>query len=302
MHRLIVLIAAFGVAACTTSTPIQQTFDTTITELEDITTYTPPPVQQFVATTLREYVAPEADQGVAVDADFFYPIDNTVIGKYRRDTGQIVARFTAPHKGLIRHMNSCYARYQKIWCANSNYSQTPMGSSIEIFDATTLKHIQTHSLGMRDEGSLTWFDEIEDGYIAGFAHYSKNGGLAHKGYEYSSVVTFDKKWRRTGGWMFPKNASDLMAPYAASGGALGPDGLLYILGHDKPEMYVLAMPTMGPTMIHVATIQLKSEAQAFSFSPDKNTRKIWAIERHKGMVREIEIPQIGALPEHARKF
>ncbi|MFC7292801.1 hypothetical protein [Hirschia litorea] len=301
MHYVLAILAVCTLVSCTTPTSVHHV-ETRITPLDEISTYTPPPVQYLKATTLREYTAPEADQGVAVDAEYFYPVDNTVIGKYRRDTGEIVARFTSPHKGLIRHMNSCYARYGKIWCANSNYSQTPMGSSIEVFDSASLHHIQSHSLGMRDEGSLTWVDELSDGYITGFAHYSKKGGLAHKGYEYSSVVTFDEKWRRTGGWMFPKNVSDAMAPYAASGGALGPDELLYILGHDKPEMYVLAKPVMGPTLVHVATISLQAEGQAFAFSPDKKQSIIWAIDRKKGLVREIQLPVVKNLPSETKAF
>ena len=36
---------------------------------------------------LRRFKAAEANQGVAVDAEFFYAIDNHAIGKYRKDTG-----------------------------------------------------------------------------------------------------------------------------------------------------------------------------------------------------------------------
>ncbi len=55
----------------------------------------PAPVLELVARTLRSYAAPEADQGVAVDRDFFYAIDNRLIVKYRRDTGAAVARWAA---------------------------------------------------------------------------------------------------------------------------------------------------------------------------------------------------------------
>ncbi|OYX49993.1 MAG: hypothetical protein B7Y90_05705 [Alphaproteobacteria bacterium 32-64-14] len=80
-----------------------------------------------------------------------------------------------------------------------------------------------------------------------------------------------------------------MAPYAASGGAIGSDGLLYILGHDRPEMYVLAKPAMGPTMIHVATIDIEAEGQAFSFAEGRN---IFAIDRRKGRVLQIALPAV----------
>src|SRR5262245_9956798 len=211
--------------------------------------YTMPPVISLKAQTVREYQAREADQGVAVDSRYFYAIDNTVVAKYETSSGRFVDRWAGPEDGLIRHMNSCLADGGLLWCANSNYSETPMGSSIEVFDAGELNHVDTHSLGMLDEGSLTWIDRCCGGWIAGFAHYDGRGGVAFKDHSFSSVVTFDLDWRRTGGWMFPATVVERMAPHAASGGAIGPDGFLYLLGHDRPELYVVARPPMGPAMI-----------------------------------------------------
>ncbi len=251
--------------------------------------YVAPTPLKLAATTVREFPAPEADQGVAVDGRHFYPVDNTVIAKYDRVSGTLISRWVAPKNGLVRHLNSCFSESERLWCANSNYSETPHGSSVEIFDTRTMTHVDSHSLGMTEEGSLTWFDHYQGGWIAGFAHYSENGGLKFKDHTFSSVVTYDAQWRRTGGWLFPAGAIARMAPYAASGGATGPDGLLYLLGHDRPEMYVLARPVMGPTLIHVATIDLEAEGQAFAFAEG---RTIYAIDRRKGAVREIRLPEV----------
>lgn len=251
--------------------------------------YIAPTPLRLASRTLREFPAPEADQGVAVDANYFYPVDNTVIAKYARIDGRLLARWVAPKAGLVRHLNSCFEDDGELLCANSNYSETPHGSSVEVFDARTMTHINSHSLGMTDEGSLTWFDHYRGGWIAGFAHYSENSGVKFKDHTFSSVVTFDNQWRRTGGWLFPKPVVERMAPHAASGGAIGPDGLLYVLGHDRPEMYVLARPVMGPTMIHIATIEIEAEGQAFSFAEG---RTVYAIDRRKGAVREILLPPV----------
>jgi hypothetical protein len=251
--------------------------------------YVAPTPLRFTAATVREFPAPEADQGVAVDAQHFYPVDNTVIAKYDRATGALVARWGAPKNGLVRHLNSCFEESGRLLCANSNYSETPHGSSVEIFDTRSMQHVDTHSLGMTEEGSLTWFDHYHGGWIAGFAHYTDNGGLKFKDHTFSSVVTYDAHWRRTGGWLFPKPVVERMAPYAASGGAIGPDGLLYILGHDRPEMYVLAKPVMGPTLIHIATIDIEAEGQAFAFAEGHT---IFAIDRRNGAVRQISLPAI----------
>jgi hypothetical protein len=253
--------------------------------------YVPATPLRLTAKTAREYDVPEADQGVAVDRTHFYAVDNTVLAQYEIATGRFVKRWIGPRNGLIRHMNSCLVEGPRILCANSNYSLTPMGSSIEIFDATTLTHAATHSLGLRDEGSLTWFDRYRGGWMAAFAHYDDNGGVPFKNHTYSSVVTFDAEWRRTGGWLFPSAVVERLAPDAASGGAIGPDGLLYILGHDRPEMYVLARPSMGPTMIHVATIDLDAAGQAFSWAQD-GARRIYAIDRRRLTVRAIDLPAV----------
>lgn len=263
--------------------------------------YTAPQVQRLTARTLRTFQAPEARQGVAADRRHFYAVDNTEIAKYEIASGRRAAGWAGPRSGLIRHMNSCLAHRDRLWCANSNYSQTPMGSSIEVFDTNPLKHIDTHSLGMRDEGSLTWFDRSRDGWIAGFAHYDEAGGVPFKNHRYSSVVTFDADWRRTGGWLFPPSALERMAPHAASGGALGPDGWLYLLGHDRPEMYVVARPPMGPTLIHVATIELEAAGQAFAWAQD-GSRTIFTIDRPKGLVRAIELPVVVAAEPAVRRF
>ncbi len=259
-----------------------------------------PAVAALAARTLRVYAAPDADQGVAVDRTHFYPVDNSVIAKYDIATGTQVDRWTGPSSGLIRHLNSCMADAGRLWCANSNYPQTPMGSSIEVFDTTTLDHVMSHSLGVVDEGSITWFDTYRGGFIAGFAHYDGGGGVGFKDHRYSSVVTFDAEWRRTGGWLFPPSVVERMAPDAASGGAIGPDGWLYLLGHDRPEMDVVGRPAMGPTLIHVATIHLEAEGQAFAWAQD-GTRTVFTIDRRKGLVRAIALPEVNAIP-HAQAF
>ena len=256
---------------------------------------------RLTAKTLRVYEAPDADQGVAVDSAYFYAVDNSAIAKHDISTGRQLERWDGTASGLIKHMNSCVIIAARLWCANSNYPQAPMGSSIEVFDPQTLNHVESHSLGMLDEGSITWFDRYRGGFITGFAHYSGNGGVGFKDHRYSSVVTYDSEWRRTGGWLFPPGVVERMAPDAASGGAIGPDGWLYLLGHDRPEMYVVGRPAMGPIMIHIATIDLEAEGQAFSWAQG-GSRSVYTIDRRNKLVRVIAIPPIPAVPATAQPF
>ncbi len=253
-----------------------------------------PAPQMLEAATLRHYPAAEADQGVAVDGVHFYAIDNSDIGKYRLSDGVRVAGWSSPKGGLVKHINSCLAADGRLICANSNYSDVPMGSSVEIFDTATMRPVESHSLGMMDEGSLVWMQPLSDGWLAGFAHYDRNdgrGGVGFKDSRYSNVVRLDERYRRVGGWLLPDAVLARLKPHATSGGALGPDGLLYVLGHDRPELYVLARPVMGPVLVHVATIAVPdAPGQAFSFVPGR--REIMAISRTASQVVHLRLPSV----------
>ncbi len=251
--------------------------------------YVPPEIKTGTAEEIGAWDAPDATQGVAADENHFYAVANYVIGKYDRETGELVKRWIGKRGGLIGHLNSCYEEAGRLYCANSNHPNLPMASSIEIFDAKTMTHMDSKSLGILDEGSLVWFDHYMDGWIAGFAQYDDETGLPYKDHTYATVVTFDKEWRKTGGYALPASILEKMAPQAASGGAIGPDGRLYVMGHDLPEIYVLNFPDMGPTLVHCATIAVPAEGQAFDFDPEEPDR-VWAISRPRGKVVSFRLP------------
>jgi hypothetical protein len=227
---------------------------------------------------------------------------NTVIAKYDKQTGALVSRWMSPRGGPIRHINSCYAADGKLWCSNSNFPEVPMGSSVEVIDTATMSHAESHSLGLVDEGSLTFFEPYGDGYIAGFAHYERTGGTGFKGSRYGAIATYDAQWRRTGGWLIPEAVQARMAPHAASGGGIGPDGLLYLLGHDRTELYVLAKPRLGPVLLHLATIEIAAEGQAFAWDRTVPGRRLYAISRPNGVIRAFEIPEVTVDHPDARRF
>ncbi len=270
--------------------------------LPSVPGYQPPEPAMLEAVSLERFAATEALQGVAVDAGHFYAVFNFAIGKYDRETGERVGGWVGVRGGLIGHLNSCFADAGRLWCANSNHPEVPMASSVEVFDTDTMTHVDSHPLGLMDEGSLTWFvpwtHDGEPGWMAGFAHYNDETGEPYKTNAYAGVHIFDKRWRRTGGWRLPPALIGRMAPQAASGGALGADGLLYIFGHHEPEMYVLAVPDRGPTLIHVATVAIDAEGQAFAFDPLRE-RVVWTISRPHREVRSFRLPEIPR-PPHTR--
>jgi hypothetical protein len=260
-----------------------------------------PPVQTGALKMVREYTANEARQGAAADARHIYAVVNSAIGKYDKTSGARVGGWSSPRTGPIRHINSCFAEPGKLWCANSNFPEVPMGSSVEVFDSARMAHVESRSLGLLEEGSLTWFDRLGGGWIAGFAHYDERGGTGYKNHRYGAVATYDADWRRTGGWLFPDSVLERMKPHAASGGALGPDGLLYIMGHDRPEMYVLARPKMGPVLVHLATLDIAAEGQAFAWDRSA-ARRLVAISRKGGNVRTFDVPPVALGHPNAVRF
>lgn len=94
------------------------------------------------AKVISRFPAPEADQGVAVDARFIYAVDNSRIAKYDRATGAKVDHFKGdPAK--FPHLNSCAVIGAELICAGSNYPATPMQSRVEVFDPVRLIHLRT---------------------------------------------------------------------------------------------------------------------------------------------------------------
>ena len=218
------------------------------------------------AVVVMRLAAPEADQGVAVDAGAIYAVDNAQIAKYDRATGAKLAHFKGDPQ-RFPHMNSCAVIGRDLVCAASNYPATPMLSRLEIFDPSTLKYLRTVELG-HQPGSLTWVDRREGVWWAGFANYDGVGGEAGRDHRFTTVIRFDDQWRVQATWTFPRSVLDRMAPRSASGGTLGADGRLYVTGHDRPELYVLDAPEGGGVLRLVATIAIPVQGQAIAFDPD----------------------------------
>jgi hypothetical protein len=227
-----------------------------------------PPAGDWEYVDIRRIPAPEARQGVAADDDFLYVISNHALGKYRKTTGERVGGWECLEGEPLTHLNAGIVHEGRLYCAHSNYPGVPMLSSIEIWDTATMQHVGNHSFG-RTDGSLTWIDRRNGRWIACFVHYGKKGGELGRGPEWTRLVEFDDEWRQTGGWAFPESLMQKLATrgFSVSGGAFGPEGHLFVTGHDDPVLYVLAMPEAGPTLKWVATIPISAQGQAFCWDP-----------------------------------
>ena len=250
-----------------------------------------PPISVFpAATVVARWEAEEARQGVAVDARHFYAISNNRIGKYDRRTGKRVDAWEGPRR-LFPHMNSCVVDGRQLVCAASNYSKVPMASAVEFFDTVTLKHIRSVALPPMP-GSLTWIERHGRDWYAGLANYPEGrGGEAGRDHRWTLLVRMDAEFRPTGSWHFPETVLDRFAPMSNSGGSWGPDGLLYVIGHDRPELYALKLPEAGTVLEHVATIPIVTNGQAFVWDRGPG-RTIWSIDRASKSVVASTVPAV----------
>jgi hypothetical protein len=235
--------------------------------------------------------APEADQGVAVDTQSIYAVDNSQIAKYDRRTGARVAQFKGDPR-LYPHMNSCAVIGPELVCAASNFPGVPMTSQIEVFDPATLAHLRTIPLG-RQPGSLTWVDRRDGSWWAGFANYDGRGGEPGRDHRATTLVRFDDQWRAHESWTFPPEVLERLAPMSASGGTFGADGRLYVTGHDRPELYVLEIPRGGGMLKLVATIEIPVSGQAIAF--DRGAPGVlFGVNRPKREVVAMKLPPVEA--------
>lgn len=243
------------------------------------------------AEEITHFSAAQAGQGAAADSHHVYAIVNSAIGRYSKQTHEQTGAWSLPPSGPIQHLNSCIVDADRLLCANSNFPELPMASSVEIFDTQTMTHTESRSLGLTD-GSLVWFDRRGSDWIAGFAHYDGKGGRPEKGHRHTRVVRYDSSGAEQGGWMLPNTVLERLAPHSTSGGGIGPEGLLYLTGHDREEMYVLAFPERGPKLEHVATIDIGLQGQAFAWDRSTNERVVWGISRPNSEVWAFRIPEI----------
>jgi hypothetical protein len=241
---------------------------------------------------VRRFPAEEARQAVAVDVAHFYAIDDRRIGKYDKRTGLRVASWSAPEGSPIVHLNSGIVLGGRLLCAHSNYPALPMRSSIEIFDPARLAHAESQPLDVAD-GSATWIDRHGGGSWVAFANYAGRGGVPGRGPEETFVQRFDAGFRPLGRLAFPAEVVRRFGGRSNSGGAFGPDGLLYATGHDAPELYVLRAPTAGTALLLVEIVELPIAGQGIAFDPDEPDL-LWTILRGS---REVVVWRLAA-PRH----
>jgi hypothetical protein len=240
----------------------------------------PPPIRQF--DEFARFAANEARQGIAVDANHFYPVTDLGIAKHEKATGKFVSKFEMTKGSQIIHFDSAVVVDGKLYAGHSNWPSEPMTSSVEIIDAATMKHIGTHSFGIL-LGSCTWIDRHEGAWWGVFANYSRVFGTSQRPYGnsyWTTLVKMNDAWAIQQAWIFPNEVIRRAEPMSISGGSWGPDGLLYATGHDHPETYVLRIPKMGSILELVETVPLNVTGQGIAWDRT-DPGVLWGISRPK---------------------
>lgn len=228
------------------------------------------------AVEVRRIPAPEAGQGAAAGERHVYAIDNSRIAQYDKATGRRL-RLWVGNSARYKHLNSCTVVERSLVCAASNFPEVPMASSVETYDAETLRPLSSRSLG-RGRGSLTWIDWHDGSWWACFANYDKRGGEPGRDHRWTTLVRYSADFREQGAWLFPKKVLKRMAPRSSSGGAWNEDGLLYVTGHDRRELYAMKVPPAGSRLELVAIIPTPTGGQAIDWDPS-SPRILWSIDR-----------------------
>jgi hypothetical protein len=243
----------------------------------------------------------DARQAVAVDAKHFYVVNNFRITKHNKFTGKPLLQWDggSDDTGPLNHLDSAMVLGEKLYAAHSNYPLWPMVSSIEVWDTETMTHVRSHSFGIQ-LGSMTWVDRHDGFWWGGFGNYDRVQLGMDKPYgetRMSQVVKMDDQFRILEQWALPAALLPKMSPMSNSGGSWGGDGLLYLTGHDYPELYAMRIPAAAGTLEWVATVHVPGlSGQGVAWDRSERGRVLWGILRRKEEAYRVQMPEI-TLPQ-----
>ncbi|MFT5471277.1 MAG: putative GH43/DUF377 family glycosyl hydrolase [Verrucomicrobiales bacterium] len=207
---------------------------------------------------IERFESPQAHQAVAVDATSFFAITNRSISKHDKFSGELQKTWTAEEDSPVIHMNGGIVVDGRLYCANSSWPKAPLHNTVEILDAETLEHIERRTFP-ETEGALNWIERHRGSWWLAFVFFEED-------VKRSQIVRYDDKWEVTGKWILPDSVIERLAPHSNSGGAFGPNGRLYLTGHDHGELYVMENPIHAwGELTHLATVKAPIAGQGIAW-------------------------------------
>jgi len=229
-------------------------------------------------------VPTEANQGVAVDENYYYAISNIKIAKYDKTTDKLIATWQADTNKKafehFKHMNSGTVIDGKLYVTHSRYNSDPNFNTIEIWNVKgkLLNHEKTISMP-RKHGSLTWIDKHPDGsWWMCFAVYGKgvNKNTKLVKYQYKNKEFVELK-----NWYFPNEVIKNWGDMSCSGGSWGPDKKLYTTGHDHAKAFVLEVDENDKLKFVRAESNVGFYGQAIAWDRFAEQPTLWGIVKRK---------------------
>ena len=183
-------------------------------------------------STVRRLLTPHATQAAAADTHHLYAISSTTVAQFDRRTGHLLSTATSP---TTKHLNSGFMHDGRLYCAHSNYPNTPHESDIRIYNPGS-ETLDVYHTFPEPPGSLVWCIRRDGNWWCCFAHY---GADNHQ----TCLVEYadgglDQELRR---FLFPANVIADFDGMSASGGIWDGDTLL-ASHHHFPVLYRLALP------------------------------------------------------------
>lgn len=247
----------------------------------------------YTAMTLATFEVPEARQGIAVDEKSFYAVNNFTISQHDKVTGELTKQWSDKEK--LIHLDSGMIYDGRLYAAHSNYPGFPMTSSVEVWQSESLDHMENHNFGVL-LGSFTWMDRYDGFWWGAFGNYDKKPKGYSKPYGYTDntvLVKMDNQFRVLQRWSYPKEMLDKFRPMSNSGGSWGPDGLLYLTGHDHPEVYAVSLPKEKIEMDWVGTVHTPDTAgQGIAWDRSSDERILWGIKKSTRTVVKMQVPLV----------
>jgi len=234
----------------------------------------------------RAFPAAEAHQAAAADDKFVYAIANSVVAKYDRQTGERIAASTGEK---VTHLNSGFVFEGRLYCAHSNYPQTPEQSEIMVLDPATMLLSRFKEFG-NFGGSLTWAVHHAGHWWCNFARYGDDN-------DQTFLVQFDDEWKVAARWTYPPSIVKELRRSSLSGG-IWHDGLLAVTGHDDPVLFRLRLPADGKVLELVERQSIPFTGQGIAIDPV--TRGLIGIDRSQKKIVFADRKPLSPVPRLPR--